>query len=169
MAAQRHHAKLSSGGDNAVLTMAIDLIEAEGVAVVGVEDVVPGLLAETGKIGKYRPRQEDLMTSPWPSGPPARSGFSISGRGPWPWGGRVVALEGPEGTDRMLARVADMRAEGRISMSKPGVLVKLCKPGQDRRADLPAIGPATVMNAQLAGLAGIAWKPAARCCLTGTR
>ncbi len=37
-----------------------------------------------------------------------------------------------------------------------GVLVKAPKPGQDRRFDLPAIGPATVRNAAHAGLAGIA-------------
>ncbi|MDP6175104.1 MAG: UDP-2,3-diacylglucosamine diphosphatase LpxI, partial [Rhodospirillales bacterium] len=37
-----------------------------------------------------------------------------------------------------------------------GVLVKLKKPGQDRRLDLPAIGPATVEHAVQAGLAGIA-------------
>jgi DUF1009 family protein len=37
-----------------------------------------------------------------------------------------------------------------------GVLVKLVKPGQDRRADLPTIGPRTVAGAAAAGLRGIA-------------
>jgi DUF1009 family protein len=37
-----------------------------------------------------------------------------------------------------------------------GVLVKLCKPQQDKRADLPTIGPTSVLNAHKAGLAGIA-------------
>jgi len=71
-------------------------------------------------------------------------------------GGRVVALEGVEGTDRMLERVAALRAEGRISARRKGVLVKLCKPQQDVRADLPSIGVSTVDNARKAGLAGIA-------------
>jgi len=35
------------------------------------------------------------------------------------------------------------------------VLVKGPKPGQDRRIDMPAIGPATVRGAAAAGLAGI--------------
>jgi DUF1009 family protein len=52
-----------------------------------------------------------------------------------------VALEGVEGTDSMLERVADLRAAGRISTRRRGVLVKLCKPQQDLRADLPSIGP----------------------------
>ncbi len=67
-----------------------------------------------------------------------------------------MALEGPEGTDAMLAAVAGLKAEGRISVRRRGVLVKLCKPQQDLRADLPSIGPATIENAHAAGLAGIA-------------
>jgi DUF1009 family protein len=35
------------------------------------------------------------------------------------------------------------------------VLFKGPKPGQDRRMDLPAIGPSTVVRASEAGLAGI--------------
>jgi DUF1009 family protein len=38
-----------------------------------------------------------------------------------------------------------------------GVLYKAPKPGQDRRVDLPALGPRTVAHAAAAGLAGIAW------------
>ena len=56
----------------------------------------------------------------------------------------------------MLERVALLRDEGRISRRRRGVLVKLCKPQQDVRADLPAIGMSTVTNAARAGLAGIA-------------
>jgi DUF1009 family protein len=38
------------------------------------------------------------------------------------------------------------------------VLVKLVKPGQDRRADLPTIGPRTIDAAAAAGLRGIAFE-----------
>ncbi|MFB2605773.1 UDP-2,3-diacylglucosamine diphosphatase LpxI domain-containing protein, partial [Rhizobium phaseoli] len=78
------------------------------------------------------------------------------GQGAVSIGGRIVALEGLEGTDEMLDRVAGLRAAGRISARRRGVLVKLCKPQQDVRADLPAIGLSTVLNAGKAGLAGIA-------------
>jgi DUF1009 family protein len=37
-----------------------------------------------------------------------------------------------------------------------GVLVKAPKPGQDRRFDLPSIGPDTIVAAAQAGLAGVA-------------
>jgi len=56
----------------------------------------------------------------------------------------------------MLARVATLRIEGRISARRRGVLVKLCKPQQDLRADLPSIGASTIEGARVAGLAGIA-------------
>jgi DUF1009 family protein len=39
-----------------------------------------------------------------------------------------------------------------------GVLVKRAKPGQERRADLPTIGPETVSNAVAAGLRGVAFE-----------
>ncbi len=74
------------------------------------------------------------------------------GQGAVSVGGRIVALEGVEGTDRMIERVASLRAEGRISPRRRGVLVKLCKPQQDIRADLPSIGVSTILNAKKAGL-----------------
>ena len=72
-------------------------------------------------------------------------------------GKHVLAVEAAEGTDEMLARVAEMRANGRVrAPAGIGVLVKAPKPGQDRRFDLPSIGPQTVEGAARAGLAGIA-------------
>ena len=49
----------------------------------------------------------------------------------------------------MLARIAELRAAGRIpTPAGSGVLVKAPKPGQDRRFDLPTIGPRTVAEAR---------------------
>ena len=71
----------------------------------------------------------------------------------------VVAVEGPEGTDSMLARVAGMAPEfiGSPELRK-GVLVKLPKPQQDRRVDLPALGLRTIDGADAAHLAGIVYE-----------
>jgi DUF1009 family protein len=70
---------------------------------------------------------------------------------------RVLAIEAAEGTDRMLARIGELRQSGRIAAATGrGVLVKAAKRGQDRRVDLPSIGPGTVEGAARAGLAGIA-------------
>ncbi|MCZ4089434.1 LpxI family protein [Sinorhizobium psoraleae] len=147
---------LMSGGDDAVLRMAMDLIEASGARVIGVQDVVPNLLADAGPLGTHMPTDDDRRDVEAGIAAANALGALDVGQGAVAVGGRVIALEGAEGTDAMLARVAALKAEGRVSARRRGVLVKLCKPQQDERADLPSIGPSTVAGAEAAGLAGIA-------------
>ena len=68
-------------------------------------------------------------------------------------GGICLGIEAIEGTDALLDRVARL-PEARRNMPG-GVLVKMAKPGQDRRVDLPSIGPRTIEAAAGAGLRGI--------------
>ncbi|GAK70969.1 hypothetical protein RRU01S_14_01920 [Agrobacterium rubi TR3 = NBRC 13261] len=147
---------LLSGGDDTVLQMVIGLIEAQGARVIGAHEIAPGLLATTGSLGKIEPSEDDRRDIAKAAQAALALGALDVGQGAVSVGGRLVALEGVEGTDGMLGRVAALRAEGRISSRRKGVLVKLCKPQQDIRADLPTIGPSTVHNAAKAGLAGIA-------------
>src|SRR5690606_2519197 len=72
--------------------------------------------------------------------------------------GTIEAIEGAEGTDAMLERVAaQRRAAGLDSASAPrGVFGKAPKPGQELRIDLPAIGPGTITRIAAARLEGIA-------------
>ena len=149
-------AVLMHGGDNLVLTTAIGLLEDKGLRVIGAHEVAPDLVAKIGPIGRHAPDEQ------------ARADIKVSiraarllgeldiGQGVIAVGGRVVALEGPEGTDSMIGRINELRTRGRISAIRKGVLVKLCKPGQDVRVDLPSAGLSTVTNALSAGLAGIA-------------
>ncbi|CAD7033184.1 hypothetical protein RHAB21_02095 [Pseudorhizobium halotolerans] len=147
---------LVSGGDDAVLQMVIKLFEGMGCRVLGAHEIAPGLLARTGPLTTARPAADDLRDIEQAVEAALALGRLDVGQGAVSVGGRVVALEGAEGTDQMLERVAELRREGRISQRRRGVLVKLCKPQQDVRADLPAIGLSTVENAARAGLAGIA-------------
>ena len=147
---------LLAGGDDAVLRMVISLIEAQGCEVLGAHEILPGLLATTGPLGAVTPDTESLKDIEKAADAAEMLGLLDVGQGAIAVGGRIVALEGVEGTDAMLARVRALRDEGRISRRRKGVLVKLCKPQQDLRADLPTIGVSTVQNAKAAGLAGIA-------------
>ncbi|MCR6501958.1 UDP-2,3-diacylglucosamine diphosphatase LpxI [Shinella sp. CPCC 101442] len=147
---------LMKGGDDTVLKMVIRLIESEGVRVVGAHEIVPDLLGTEGPLGTVVPdtaAEADIAAA-------AAAALALGrldvGQGAVAVGGRVVALEGAEGTDAMLERVAQLRVAGRISQRRKGVLVKLCKPEQDLRADLPSIGVETLRRAQAAGLAGLA-------------
>lgn len=64
---------------------------------------------------------------------------------------KILAIEGAEGTDKLIERSSLLAlADGRP------VLVKIAKPEQDRRADLPAIGPGTFKRLHTAGFAGVA-------------
>ncbi|MBW9067487.1 LpxI family protein [Agrobacterium pusense] len=147
---------LLSGGDDAVLQMVIKIIGTLGAKVIGAHEIAPGLLATTGAFGTQKPDEDDVKDIRKAAEAALALGKLDVGQGAVSVGGRIVALEGVEGTDAMLLRVAALRAEGRISPRRRGVLVKLCKPQQDIRADLPTIGIETVENAQKAGLAGIA-------------
>ncbi|SNB52724.1 MULTISPECIES: LpxI family protein [unclassified Agrobacterium] len=147
---------LLSSGDDAVLQMVIKIIGTLGAKVIGAHEIAPGLLASIGPFGTQKPAEDDLRDIRKAAEAALALGKLDVGQGAVAVGGRIVALEGVEGTDAMLARVAALRAEGRISPRRKGVLVKLCKPQQDVRADLPTIGVETVENARKAGLAGIA-------------
>ena len=147
---------LVGAGDDKLLRVVISLIESSGCRVIGAQEVVPDLLAAFGPLTSAGPdaaARKDIAIAC--AGANALGELDV-GQGAVAVGGRVVALEGPEGTDAMLDRVARLKQAGRVSGKRKGVLVKLCKPQQDRRADLPSIGPDTVKNAHRAGLAGIA-------------
>jgi DUF1009 family protein len=142
-------------GDNGLLKALVSGLEAYGMKVVGAHEIVPDLLAIEGAMTKAAPLKSDWRDLDAALVAARTIGALDVGQGAVSVGGRVIALEGIEGTDGLLARVADMRSHGRIAGKKRGVLVKCAKPDQEMRADLPTIGPATVDGAHAAGLAGI--------------
>ncbi|MBW3098491.1 LpxI family protein [Pseudohoeflea coraliihabitans] len=144
------------GGDDMALRMAISLLENEGFSVVGAHDIAPDLLADLGPLGTCKPAAADWRDIEQGRRAALHLGALDVGQGAVAVSGRVIALEGLEGTDEMLDRVAGLRAKGRLPRRAGGVLVKTCKPAQERRADLPSIGPRTVERAERAGLSGIA-------------
>jgi len=150
-------AQLFRRGDNGLLAGVAAIIEREGVRVVGAHEVAPRLLAPLGKMGGRAASIEDETDIAFGVGLLGVLSAFDAGQGVIVASGRVLAIEAAEGTDSMLARVADMRAGGRLRFSGPaGVLVKAPKQGQDLRLDLPAIGPATIAGSIKAQLRGVA-------------
>ena len=145
------------GGDDTLLSGVAGVAESGGLRVVGVKDVAPELFVPEGVLGRVRPPQRDDDDID-------RALRLIATLGPFDVGqatvvadGNVIAVEAAEGTDHMLARIAELRRLGRVTASPgTGVLVKAPKPGQDRRFDLPSIGPRTIELVARAGLAGLA-------------
>ncbi|MCH7888375.1 MAG: UDP-2,3-diacylglucosamine diphosphatase LpxI [Proteobacteria bacterium] len=141
-----------ASGDNQLLSLLVDELEGEGFRVVGVDDILTDLVAPLGPIGSLEP-DADARADIAVAARVARAlGALDIGQAVVAQQGVVLGVEAVEGTDALLARCAKLhRREG-----PGGVLVKLKKPGQERRADLPTIGPRTVEGAQRAGLSGIA-------------
>jgi DUF1009 family protein len=150
-------AKLFRGGDDAMLRGVARLFESEGFRIVGARDFAPGLLAPKGAIAGAEPDEEARSDIAFGARLlEAMSPFDI-GQGAVIFGERALAVEAAEGTDRMLARIAELRADGRLRLKgRAGVFVKAAKRGQDRRLDLPAVGPTTIAAARRAQLVGLA-------------
>jgi UDP-2,3-diacylglucosamine hydrolase len=150
-------ARFFRGGDDKLLSGVASVAESGGLRVIGIHDVAPEIMVPEGVLGRYLPSQRD-------SADIARALALIAALGPFDVGqaaivanNTVLAVEAAEGTDNLLARLADLRRQGRVATAPGvGVLVKAPKPGQDRRFDLPSIGPQTIANAARAGLAGVA-------------
>jgi DUF1009 family protein len=149
-------------GDDGLLRTVIGAIEKQGMQVVGAHEIVPDLLAPSGTLTKAKPGSADQRDIEAASEAAIAIGRLDIGQAAIAIGGRVVALEGIEGTEALLERTGAMRGHGRLAGKTRGVLVKHCKPQQERRADLPAIGPDTMDQAHNAGLAGVAVE--AGCC-----
>lgn len=138
-------------GDDGLLKAVVRVLEEDGFEVIPSQAIVQDILPEPGLLSLAAPddrAREDI-----------RRGIAVVralgavdvGQCAVVQQGLVLGVEAIEGTDALLARCAGLRREG-----PGGVLVKLVKPGQDRRVDLPTIGPVTVAGAAAAGLVGIA-------------
>jgi DUF1009 family protein len=143
-------------GDDGLLRAVMRHIEKAGIAIIAAHEVVPDLLAHAGAMTKLAPNSDDQRDITAALEAAKAIGRLDIGQAAVSIGGRVVALEGIEGTDGLLERMIPLRGHGRLAGKAGGVLVKCAKPQQDLRADLPAIGVKTVHDAQRAGLRGIA-------------
>lgn len=141
--------KAASRGDDALLQVLVDFFEKKGFRVLGAHEIAGDVLAEAGALGRHRPGSNDEADLHKAMNVVDALGALDIGQGAVVRDGLVLAVEAAEGTDRMLARCVEMDGAG-------GVLVKLTKPGQDHRVDLPTIGVTTVEGAAAAGLNGIA-------------
>ena len=145
------------GGDDHLLSGIGRILEQDGFRMVGIRDVAPDLLMPEGCITRAAPDQSAAADI-------ARGRDVLRALSPFDIGqaaividGHVVGVEDIEGTDGLLARVAHLRAEGRIrAKAARGVLVKAPKSTLDLRFDLPTIGPRTIEGAAKARLAGVA-------------
>ena len=138
-------------GDNQLLSSIIEFLEEEGFRVTGAEEVVRDLLTPEGMIGTIYPdkaAQADIEIG-------ARIARAIGaldiGQAVIIQDGLTLGVEALEGTDGLISRCAPLKRE-----EKGGVLVKVKKPQQEKRVDLPTIGVSTIERLAECGFAGVA-------------
>ncbi len=137
-------------GDDGLLSAIVKTLEEDdGFRIIGVHNVLPELLAPLGVLGSVSPNDKDAGDIAMAIHAALDLGRKDLGQGAVASNGKIIALEEKDGTDAMLGRVGKMKIE------VGGVLVKVVKPGQERRVDLPTIGVDTVMAAAAAKLNGI--------------
>lgn len=143
-------------GDDALMRHVLGLFEQEGFGVISPQEVCEDLMIGEGVIGAVSMsanHREDALKACEIA---TEIGRLDIGQGAVVARGVTLAVEAQEGTDAMLTRLLALPKALRGTVDKRvGVLAKLVKPTQDIRVDLPTLGPATVRNADEAGLAGI--------------
>jgi DUF1009 family protein len=140
-------------GDDGFLAAIVKILGEEGFRVVGAHEILTEALGPKGLLTRAHPDAEALADIARAIPVLRALGLVDVGQGCVVQQGIVLAVEAIEGTDAMLARAATLARPG-----PGGVLVKMVKPGQDRRADLPTIGPRTIDAAHEAGLRGVAFE-----------
>ncbi len=142
---------MKSLGDDGILRALVKEIEAEKMRVVGIHEVLPQLLVKEGILTKQKPDKQALVDISRGIEVGYELGRLDVGQSTIVQQGLVLGVEGIEGTDELIKRCSSYKRKG----SAP-ILVKLRKPQQDMRIDLPTIGLTTIENMHKSGLKGIA-------------
>ena len=147
------------------LSAVVKELEREGFRVIGADQLLDNAALPEGPLGARAARRDCASADIARGMRIARAiGALDIGQAVVVQQGLVLGVEAIEGTDALLRRCAALRRDG-----PGGVLVKAEKPGQERRADRPTIGPRTVALAAEAGCAASPSRPARRSCSTATK
>ncbi len=139
------------GGDNTLLTALREELEKDGFTLHGIHKFCEDLLAQPKCYTKKKPTAKQLVD--------IENGIKISheigrldiGQSIIIQHGVVLGVEAAEGTDELIRRCGALQKKG-----TRGIVIKTCKPQQDRDLDLPTIGLNTLETVKEAGLSGIA-------------
>lgn len=157
-------------GDDGTLRDIVALFEERGITVVGAQDLRPDLLAVEGCPTRRHPDDIAVQSAVTGDRVIAEMGREDSGQACVVRGDELLAREGPDGTDAMISAfyrtlmpardplLAAVEGLARFFATGQGTgawLYKAPKPAQDRRVDLPTIGPRTVRACAAAGFSGI--------------
>ncbi len=123
--------------DDDILRAVARELEKEGIAVVSSTDYLPEILAPSGCLTKRKPSKKEMKDIEFGWMIAKELGRLDIGHCVVVSRKTVLAVEAIDGTDKTILRGGTLAKEG-------GVVIKVCKPNQDLRFDLPAVGMSTV-------------------------
>ena len=135
--------------NDSLLGAAADELQRRGLTVVDSTKYCPDVLAEAGVLTHFAPPRAVLDDAEfaWPLAKQIAAldiGQSVAAKER-----EIIAVEAIEGTDKLIERAGELcRAGG-------WTLVKVAKPNQDMRFDVPTIGPQTIENLRRSRAAGL--------------
>lgn len=137
-------ARMRSTHDDGILRAFAQTLEKEGIKIKDSTFLLPGLLAPAGCWTKRKPSKSEKadITLGWRVA--KEIGRLDVGQCIVVLAGSVLAVEAIDGTD------ATIKRGGQLGQGQ-AVVVKVCKPNQDRRFDVPAVGVETIRAMQSAG------------------
>lgn len=143
--------RAKSGGDITLFNTIITFLKKGGFTVKGIGDVASHLLVPKKVLGKKVPGKMDKKDIEIGVKAAQCIGKADIGQAVIVQQRVVLGVEAIEGTDALIKRCAMLKLE-----DKGGVLVKVKKPSQDVRIDLPTVGVDTIKHLHKAGFNGVA-------------
>ena len=135
--------------NDTLLGAVADELERRGLTLIDSTRYCPEALAEEGLLTPFEPPRSvrDAADFAWPLARQIAAldiGQSLAAKER-----EVIAVEAIEGTDKLIERAGELCPAGGWT------LVKVAKPNQDMRFDVPTIGPQTIENLHRARAAGL--------------
>lgn len=131
--------------DDSMLRAIAGEFERHGIDIIDSTTLLPEILAPAGVLTEAHPTEQDWADLRYGYVAARHIGKLDVGQSVILRKGAVIAIEGIEGTDSLIRRSAE-HTRGQ------GVLVKVAKPQQDMRFDVPAIGEKTIEAVHEAGI-----------------
>ena len=126
------------------------VLEEEGIQLVDSTMFLKPLLPEAGVLTRRAPSQQEAADMEYGLGIARHIAAKDIGQTVVVADSACVAVEAMEGTDETIARAA------RFANGRPLVVVKVSKPRQDMRFDVPVVGLPTVESMKMAGATALA-------------
>jgi len=124
--------------DDAIMLALVEELEQMGITILDQTIFIKSLMVSKGNFTKLKPTQEELIDIDYGYKIAKEMGGIDIGQSVVVKNKMILAVEAIEGTDKCIKR------GGRLARGRGAVIVKVAKPKQDKRFDIPAVGLKTL-------------------------